>query len=162
MAIPTGNTVVGQTPIGTPLLPSQIPSLPLGYNVLNASIPVPTQVPYITPRVPTPSGHNLVLGFILTLPHPPSRGSYPSLIEGDDPSGTTQSFTTNYQIPVGEQFHPRGQTQSPFGGQIPIGTQPQVGGQPPPTPPYGENIPASLAQYWNYLTQNNPQPTGGK
>jgi hypothetical protein len=160
--IPTRNTVASQAPIGMPLSPRLTPTLPPGYHALNASIPIPTQVPSRTPGVSTPSGHNLVPGFILTLPRPPSRGSYPSPIGGTDPSGTTQSFTPNYQIPVGGQFHPGGQTQSPFGGQIPIGMQPLIGGKPPPTPPYGQNIPAALAQYWNYLTQNNPQPTGGQ
>jgi hypothetical protein len=162
MAIPTRNTVVIQIPIGTPLLPSQIPSLPLGYNVLNASIPIPTQVPSETSGVSNPSGHNLIPSFILTLPQPPSRGSYPSPIGRTDPSGTTKSFTPNYHIHVGGQFHPGGQTQSPFGGQIPIGMPPTVEGKLPPTLPYGQNIPASLAYYWNYLTQNNPQLIGGK
>jgi len=37
-----------------------------------------------------------------------------------------------------------------------------IGGQPPPTPPTGQNIPADLAQYWNYLIRNNPQSTRGK
>jgi hypothetical protein len=87
--IPTENMVASQTPIGTPLLPNQIPSLPLGYNALNASIPTPTQVPSIIPRVFTPPGHSLVPCFILTLPQPPSRGSYPPLIGGLDPSGIT-------------------------------------------------------------------------
>jgi hypothetical protein len=40
--------------------------------------------------------------------------------------------------------------------------QPLIGGKPPPTPPYGQNIPPSLAQYWNYLIQNNPHSTGGQ
>jgi hypothetical protein len=30
------------------------------------------------------------------------------------------------------------------------------------TPPYGKNIPPSLAQYWNHLIQNPPQSTGGQ
>jgi hypothetical protein len=59
--IPTENTVASQTPIGTPLLPSQIPSLPLGYNALNVSILVPTQVPSGTPGVFTPPGTILFL-----------------------------------------------------------------------------------------------------
>jgi hypothetical protein len=129
---------------------------------LNASIPAPTQIPSGTPGISTPSGHHLIPGFILTLPRPPFRGPLPSSIGGTDPSGTIPSFTPNYQIPVGGQFHQGGQTQSPFAGQIPIGTQPPIGGKPPPTPPYGQNIPPSLAQYWNYLIQNNPHSTGGK
>jgi hypothetical protein len=31
-----------------------------------------------------------------------------------------------------------------------------------PTPPYGKNIPPSLAQYWNQLIQHPPQSTGGQ
>jgi hypothetical protein len=31
-----------------------------------------------------------------------------------------------------------------------------------PTPPFGQNIPPSLAQYWNQMIQNPPQMTGGK
>jgi len=110
MTIPTENTVADQTPIGTPLLPSQIPSLPLGYNALNDSIPVPTQVQSRTLGVSTPPGHSPIICFIPTLPQPPSGGSYPPLIRGADPSGTTQHFTPNYHILVGEQFHPGGQT----------------------------------------------------
>jgi hypothetical protein len=143
--IPTGNMVASQTLIGTPLLPSQIPSLPLGYHALNASILVPTQVPPENPRVFTPLGHNPIPCFIMTLPQPPSRGSYPPLTDGPDSSGITHSFTPNYQIPVGRQFNPRGQFQPLLGGQTPMGTQPPVGGQPPPTPPYGKNILTTLA-----------------
>jgi hypothetical protein len=40
--IPTGNMVVNQAPIGTPLSSRPIPSLPFGYNALNSSIPIPT------------------------------------------------------------------------------------------------------------------------
>jgi hypothetical protein len=39
--------------------------------------------------------------------------------------------------------------------------QPLIGGKIPPTPPYGQNIPLTLAQYWNF-NQNNPQSIGGK
>jgi hypothetical protein len=158
----TGNMVASQAPIGTLLSPRLTPKLPPGYHALNASILVPTQIPSGTLGISTPSRHHLVPDFILTPPRSPSRGSLPSLIRGTEPSGTTQSFTPNYQILVGKQFHPGSQTQSPFGGQIPIGMQPPIGGKPPPTPTYGHNIPAALAQYWNYLIQNNPQSTGGQ
>jgi hypothetical protein len=40
-----------------------------------------------------------------------------------------------------------------------IGTPPSMGGE---TPPYGKNIPPSLAQYWNQLIQNSPQTSGGQ
>jgi hypothetical protein len=145
MTIPTRNTVASQAPIGKSLSPRLTPTLPPIYHALNDSIPIPTQVPSGTPRVSTPSGHHLVPSFILTLPQPPSRGSLPFPIKGTEPSGTTQSFTPNYQIHVGGQYHPGGQMQSPFGGQIPIQTQPLLGGKCPPMPPYGKNIPTALA-----------------
>jgi hypothetical protein len=68
-------------------------------------------------------------------------------------------------------------TQPPLSGKIPIGTQIPIGAQPPigtlppiGTPPsmgglnphYGQNIPLSLAQYWNQLIQHPPQSTGGQ
>jgi hypothetical protein len=150
-----------------------------GYRALNASIPTPTQTPSDTPGGPSSSGHSLP-GFIPTLPQPPFGGPFSSSTGSINPSGTIPSFTPNYQIPVGGQFHQGGLTQPPLGGKIPIGmqipigtqppigtlppigTQPPIGGQPPPTPPYGQNIPPSLAQYWNHLIQHTPQSTGGK
>jgi hypothetical protein len=160
--IPTRNTVASHAPIGTPHSPRPIPSLPPGYNALNTTIPIPTQVSSKNSRVSPPPGYNPTASFILTLPQVPLEGSYPPFTRGSDPSGITQSFTPNYQIPVSGKFHPRGQTQPggqthigtqpPFGVQTPIGTQPLVGGQSPPTPPYGQNIPTALAQYWNFLT----------
>jgi len=140
----TGITMASQAPIGTLLSPRVTPTLPPRYPALNASIPVPTQITFETPDGPTPSGHHLP-SFIPTLPPPPFRGSPPSSIRGIDPSGTIPSFTPTYQIPVGGQFHQGGQNQPPLTGKIPIGTQPLIGGQPPLTPPYGKNIPPSLA-----------------
>jgi hypothetical protein len=130
--------------------------------VLNSSIPAPTQISSETPSVSTSSGHHLILDFIPTLPRPPFRGPLPSSIGGTNPSGTNPSFKPNYKIPVGGQFHQGGQTQPPFAGQIPTEKQPPIGGKPPPTPPYGQNIPPSLDQYWNYRIQHNPHSTGGK
>jgi hypothetical protein len=100
MNIHTGNTVASQSPIGTP---RPTPSLPPRYNPLNASIPIPTQGPSRVSRVFPPPEHHVVAGFILTLPHVPSRGSYPPFPGGAGPSGITQSFTPTYQIPVGGQ-----------------------------------------------------------
>jgi hypothetical protein len=137
-------TMASQAPIGTPLSPRVTPTLPPGYHALNDSIPTPTQISSRTPRGSTPFGHHLP-SFISKLPPPPFRGPLPSSIGGTDPSGTIPSFTLNYQIPVGGQFHQGDQTQPPFAGKIPIGTQPLIGGKPPPTPPYGKNIPPSLA-----------------
>jgi hypothetical protein len=151
-----------QAPIGTPLSPRFTPMLPPGYHALNASIPTPTQTSSRTPTVSTPFGHHIVPGFIPTLHRPLFRGPLPSSIGGTNSSGTISSFTPNYQISVGGQFHQGGQTQSPFAGQIPIGTQPLIRGKLPLNPPYGQNIPPSLAQYWNYLIQHNPHSTEGK
>jgi hypothetical protein len=162
MNIHTRNTVASQAPIGTPLSPRLTPTLPPRYHALNASILVPTQIPsrdswhFHSFWAPSCSW------FYSDTSSAPFQRVSSIPYQRNHPSGTTQSFTPNYQIPVGGQFHPGGQTQSPFGGQIPIGTQPPIGGKPPPTPPYGQNIPAALAQYWNYLIQNNPQSTGGK
>jgi hypothetical protein len=61
------------------------------------------------------------------------------------------------QIPFGTRI-PIG-TQPPIGMLPTIGTQPSIGGL---TPLYGQNIPPSLAQYWNQLIQHPPQSTGGK
>jgi hypothetical protein len=77
-------------------------------------------------------------------------------------------FRHSHQITrflVGGQFHQGGMTQPPLSGQIPIGTLPPIGTPPSiggPTPPYGQNIPLSLAQYWNQLIQHPPQSTGGQ
>jgi hypothetical protein len=125
MIILTRNMVTSQTPIGTPLLPSYIPSLPLGYNALNASIPNPTQVPSGISGAFIPPGHNLVPCFIPTLPQPPSGGSHPPLTNRSDPSDVTQSFTPNYQIPVGIQFNPGGQSQPPLEVKTQWGHNPQ-------------------------------------
>jgi hypothetical protein len=112
--ITTGNTVGSQAPIGTPLLFIPIPSLPPGYNSLNTSIPIPTQVPCGASGVFTPPGYNASFGFIPTPSQIPSGGSYPPFIGGSDPSGSnpirgmTQSFTYVYQIPIGGKSNPWG------------------------------------------------------
>jgi hypothetical protein len=154
-------TMASQDPIGTSLSPINTPPLPPGYHALNASMASPTQISSRTPGGSTPSGHHLP-GFIPTLPPPPFRGPLPSSIGGTDPSGIILTFTPNYHILVGGQFHQGGQTQPPFAGKIPTRMQPPIGGKPPPNPCYGENIPPSLAQYWSHLIQHNPHSTGGK
>jgi hypothetical protein len=160
-SIHTRITMASQAPIGTLLSPSVTPTLLPRYHVLNASIPTPMQTPYGTPGGTSSSG-NSPPSFIPTLPQPPFIGPFPSSIGGTNSSGTIPSFTPNYQIPVGGKFHQGGLTQPPLVGKIPIRTQIPIGTQPPPTPPYGQNIPPSLAQYWNHLIQHNPQSTGGK
>jgi hypothetical protein len=154
-------TTAFQAPIGTLISPINTPLLPPRYHALNASIPAPTQISSGTPGGSTPSGNHLP-SFIPTLPPPPFRGPLPSSIRDTDASGTIPSFTPNYQIPVGGQFHQGGQTQPPFAGQIPTRMQPPIGGKPPPNQPYGKNIPPSLAQYWNHIIQHNPHSTRGK
>jgi hypothetical protein len=111
-----GTTTASQAPIGMPLLPRFTPTLLLGDHALNASILAPTQITSGTPGDSTPSGHHIVPDFILTLPPPPFRGPLPSSISGTDPSDTIPSFTPNYQVLVGGQFHQGCQTQSPFAG----------------------------------------------
>ena len=66
MTIPTRNMVVTQDPIGTPLSSRPITSLPNGYNYLNTSIPIPTQVFSKASGFFTPLGYNDASSFILT------------------------------------------------------------------------------------------------
>jgi hypothetical protein len=61
------------------------------------------------------------------------------------------------KIPIGTQIAIG--TQPPIGTLPPIGTPPPIGGQ---TPPYQQNIPPSLAQYWNHLIQHPPHSNGGQ
>jgi hypothetical protein len=174
-SVPTEFTVVSLSPINTPRKTNVTPTLPPGYRELNASIPTPAQTPFGSPSGSSSSRHSLP-SFIQTLPQFPFGGPSSSSTGNLNPSGTIPSFTPNYQFPVGGQFHQGGMTQPPlsgkipFGTQVPIGTQPPIGtlppiGTPPSmgglTPPYGQNIPPSLAQYWNQLIQHPPQSTGG-
>jgi hypothetical protein len=85
-----------------------------------------------------------------------------------NPSGIIPSVAPNLQSPVGGQG---GTTQFPHARHNPITTQPTIGtqlpfGTPPmirgPTPPFGQNIPPALAQYWTQMLQNLPKMTGGK
>jgi hypothetical protein len=69
MIIPARNMVASQAPIGKPLSSKPISSLPLGYNTLNASIPIPTQVPFGAFGVFTSLGYNVASG---SIPTPPS------------------------------------------------------------------------------------------
>jgi hypothetical protein len=143
MTIPTGNTVVTQAPIGTPLSSRPVPYLPHGYHALNTSIPIRTQVSFKAFGIFTPPGYNVVVGFIPTPSQVPSGGCYLPFMGGFGPSGSnpigasTPSFTSGFQIPIGGQYNTGGKTQ--FGGHSQIGTQPPFGGQPQlgsPTPPY--------------------------
>jgi hypothetical protein len=139
-------------------MPNVTPTLPPRYHVLNDSIHTPMQTPSSSPGGPSSSGHSLP-SFIPTLPQFPFGGPSSSSTGSLNPSGAIPSFTPPYQIPVGGKFHQGGMSQLPhFSGKIPIGTHIPIGTQPPigtppliggVTPPYGKNIPPSLAQYWN-------------
>jgi hypothetical protein len=61
--IPTGNVVISQDPIGTPIPYRINPSLPLGYRALNSFISIPTQVPS---RLFVPLGYIVAAGFVPT------------------------------------------------------------------------------------------------
>jgi hypothetical protein len=138
--IPTGNVVVNQAPIGTPLPSRPIPSLPPGYHALNTSIAIPTQNPSGGKRLFIPPGYNVVVGFVSTPTQNPSGGSYvplPPLFGGANypgPSGsnplggTGPSITSGFQIPFGGQ--PQTGAQPQVGGKPQFGAQPQVGGNP--------------------------------
>jgi hypothetical protein len=167
MSVPTGFTAAGLAPINTQRTPNVTSTLPPGYHVLNDFIPTPPQTPSVSLGVPSFLGHPIP-SFIPTLPQFPSGRPFLSSTGNPNPSGTILSITPNLQIPVGGQG---GTIQIPLTGHIPITTQPSIGtqllvGTPPtiggPTPPFGQNIPPSLAQYWNQMIQNPPQTTGGK
>jgi hypothetical protein len=113
--------MVSQAPISTPHMPKVTPTLPPGYHALNASVPIPTQIPSGTTDGPSSSGHSPPK-FISTLPQFPFGGPSSSSTGSTNPSSTILSFTQNYQI-LGGQFYQGGSTQPPFIGKIPIGTQ---------------------------------------
>jgi hypothetical protein len=148
-------------------MPNVTLTLPPGYRALNASIPTPPQTPSVSPSGPSFLGHPIP-GFIPTLPQFPSGRPFLSSTGNPNPSGTIPSITPNLYIPVGGQggtiqlpltrYIPI-TTQPSIGTQLPVGTPPMIGG---PTPPFGQNIPPSLAQYLNQMIQNPPQMTGGK
>jgi hypothetical protein len=159
--LPTGFTTAGLPPINTQRTPNVTPTLPPDYHplnsLLNASNPTPPQTPSGTPG--GPSGHPIP-GFIPTLPQFPSGNP--------NPSGTIPSIAPNLQIPVGGQGgaikfpltgHNPITTQPTIGTELPVGTPTMIGG---PTPPFGQNIPPALAQYWTQMLQNLPQKTGRK
>jgi hypothetical protein len=131
---------------------------------LSASIPTPAQTPSDSPSGPSSSGHFL-LGFVPTLPQFPFGGPYSSSTGNPNPSGAISSFTPTYQFSVGGQSHQGSITQPPLSWKMLIGTLPSIGTPPSmgrKTPPYRQNIPPSLVQYWNQLIQNPPQTSGGQ
>jgi hypothetical protein len=163
-SVQTGITAASLAPINTQRMPDVNPTLPPGYHalnaLLNASNPTPPQTPAGSPGGPPFPGHPIP-DFIPTLPQ------FPSGIP--NPSGTIPSIAPNLHIPVGGLG---GMFQPPLTGHVPVTTQPSIGTQPPigtpptiggPTPPFGQNIPPALAQYWTQMLQNIPQKmTGGQ
>jgi hypothetical protein len=163
-SVPTEFPAVSLAPINTPRTPNVNPTLPPGYRALNNTIPTTTQTPSGSPSDPSSSGHFLP-GFVPTLPQFPFGGPSLSSTGNSNPSGAIPSFTPAYQLLVGGQSHQGSITQPPLSWQMLIGTFPSIGTPPSmggATPPYGKNIPSSLAQYWNQLIQNPPQLTGGQ
>jgi hypothetical protein len=139
-------------------------TLPPRYHALNTFVPTPAQTPSDSPSGPFSSGHFLP-DFVPTLLQFPFGGPSSYSTGNPNPSGTIMSFTPTYQFSVGGQSHQGSITQPPLSWQMPIGTLPSIGtpiSMGGETPPYGKNIPLSLAQYWNQLIQNPPQSTGGQ
>jgi hypothetical protein len=83
--ISTGNVVVTQAPIGTPLSFIPILSLPHGYHPLNTSIPIPTKVPFGVSRIFFTPGYNVSFSFLPTPSQVLSEGYYPPFVGRIDP-----------------------------------------------------------------------------
>jgi hypothetical protein len=121
--VSVGSPVITQAPIGTPILPRLIPSLPPGYNSLNAYISTPIQSPSRWPNLFVPPGYHAASGFVPTPTQVLSRGSKipsPPLPGGSNchgPSSSNKDVGTSHFVASGFQ--------------IPIGGQPQVGGHNP-------------------------------
>jgi hypothetical protein len=130
--IPTGNVVISQAPIGTPLSSRPNPSLPPGYRAMNDFVSITTQVPS---KLLVPPGYNVVVGFVPTPAQVLSGGLYvppPPLPRGSGPSGanpvggTYHSFTFGYQILVGGQSPARGNLN--LGVKLKLGYNLNLGG----------------------------------
>jgi hypothetical protein len=108
LTIPTGNAVVNQAAIGTPVTPRPTSSLPFGYRALNTPTATTTQV---------------VPGSSIPIQQPIGTG-----LGGPNPfSDTGQSFTSGSQI-LGTL--PQAGGHHPTGGQFPFGGHPHAGGKP--------------------------------
>jgi hypothetical protein len=109
--IPTGNAVVNQAPIGTPVTPR--PTLPFGFRALNASTTTTAQT-----TTQTISGSSI-----------PIQQPGGTVLGGPNPiGGTGLSLTSSFQIPG---TIPQIGGHPPSGGQIPFGGNPNAGGHPP-------------------------------
>jgi hypothetical protein len=151
MPISTGNVVITQPPIGTPLPLRSNLSLPPGYNALKVSIANLAQNPSRGSNLFVPPGYNVASHFVPTptqvlsggpyVPPPPSPGGS----NRPGPSSSNQVGGTSHFITSG--FH------------ILVGGQPQVGGN---NPVYGQSIHPLQSQPWNFPFQGNQQSSGGK
>jgi hypothetical protein len=134
--IPTGNAVVSQAVIGTPITPRPSLSLPFLYRALNSSAVTTTQ---IMPRSSIPiqqTGGTGLGGFNLL-------------------SSTGQSFTSSSQIPG---TPPQAWGHPPTGGQLLFGGHPHAMGQPQSGAyhqPYGKNV-STTPNPWNIPFPGNP------
>jgi hypothetical protein len=123
--IPTGNVVVNQAPIGTPLSSRPILSLPPRYHDFNPFIAIPTQFPSGASRLSAPPGYNLVVGYVPTPSQVLFGGSYTPFQGGSGSSGsnlighTHHLFTLSYQILIASKSYAGGQPQ--FGVQTQVG-----------------------------------------
>jgi hypothetical protein len=136
--VSTGNVVITQAPIGTPLPLRPNPSLPPGYNALNTSIAIPTQNPSGGSGLFVPPGYNVASQFVPTptqvlsggpyVPPPPLFGgsNHPGPSGSNPVGGTSHSVTSGFQIPVGGQPQVGGKPQ--FGGQPQLGDNLNLGG----------------------------------
>jgi hypothetical protein len=94
MTVSTGNVVIPQDPIRTPLLLRPNPSLPPRYNALNTSISITTQNPSGGSRIFVPPGYNAASQFVPTPTEVLSRGPYippPPLFGGYNHPGPSGS-----------------------------------------------------------------------
>jgi hypothetical protein len=92
--ISTGNVVITQDPIGTPLLLRSNPSLPPEYNALNTSIDIPTHNPSSGSRIFVPPRYNVASHFVPTPTQVLSWGPYvppPPLYGGSNCPGPSGS-----------------------------------------------------------------------
>jgi len=108
--IPTGNAVVNQTPIGTPITPR--PNLPFGFRALNASATTTAQ-----------TTTQIIPGSSMPIQQPGG-----TVLGGSNPiDNIVQSFTSDPQIPG---TLPQNGGHPPTRGNIPFGGHPHAGGQP--------------------------------
>jgi hypothetical protein len=119
--IPTGNVVVNQAPIGTPLSSRPIPSLPPGYHSLNPSTVIPTQVPSGVSGFSIPPEYNAATSFVPTPSQVLSGGSYPPFHGGSDPSGSNPIGSTHHMFILVIRF--------PLEGNLMLGGNFNLGGK---------------------------------